>query len=133
MLIGQDPTIFKKDERVKHVLMSDDKNGQISKWLKNMFGEENFSNLEIYAPNLVKCSFPKPPSTMATGGLNFLKPYFENCQNYLRKELLKFHPDLVISFGEPSHKLFSYFLSNGSKKITMQQDFTGNFKRMKNR
>jgi uracil-DNA glycosylase len=68
MLIGQDPTIFKKPERVKQVLMLNEKNSQLTRWLRGIFGDNNFDDLTIYATNLVKCTFPNPPSTNDEGG-----------------------------------------------------------------
>src|SRR2546428_9722622 len=70
MLIGQDPTIFKSPERVREVLMLDEPNGKISRWLKEVFGEE-FHAVTLYATNLVKCSFANPPSTSREGALKF--------------------------------------------------------------
>jgi hypothetical protein len=56
MLIGQDPTIHKEPERVKHVLMLDEEDGQLSRWLSGLFGKRNFQAATLYATNLVKCS-----------------------------------------------------------------------------
>lgn len=125
MLIGQDPTIFIKKERVKSVLMLDEENGQLRKWLGQIFGADFLNNSTVYATNIVKCTFPKPPSTYR--GKHFLKPYFKNCQVYLKKELLGFKPDLVLTFGEPSHRYFSSLLDN-SEQIgeTMQSAFGNN-------
>ena len=49
MLIGQDPTIYRKPERVKHVLMLDQPNGQLSRWLKTLLGKKNYDSLTLYA------------------------------------------------------------------------------------
>ena len=51
MLIGQDPTIFKDPQRnrVKEVLMLNEENGQLKRWLKNIFGKDNFDKVELYA------------------------------------------------------------------------------------
>ena len=128
MLIGQDPTIFNQPERVKEVLMLNEPNGQLTRWLKEIFGAENFQAVTLYATNLVKCSFVKPPSTSAEGGLNFLKPYFDNCKEYLANELLNFKPDCVLTLGEPAHKLFITLLDNRSDiPDSMKTAFTGQF------
>jgi hypothetical protein len=71
MFVGQDPT---RSERVKSVLMLDDKNSQLMRWLKGLF-DDKFSCIDIYA-NIVKCSINYPPSTQAQGGLKFLKEFF---------------------------------------------------------
>ncbi len=122
MLIGQDPTIFERKERVKQVLMLDEANSQLRRWLESLFGEENFGKFTIYATNLVKCTFPKPPSTFK--GKNFLKPYFENCSCYLMREVLNFRPNLVLTFGEPSHRYFTTLIDNKEQiGISMQSAF----------
>jgi len=130
MLIGQDPTILRKPERVKEVLMLDESNGKLSRWLKQIFGDDNFHTITLYATNLVKCSFVKPPSSSAGGSLKFLKPYFDNCKEYLAHELLSFKPDCVLTLGEPAHTLFITMLDN-QMPDTMQAAFTGQFLRAK--
>ncbi len=130
MLIGQDPTIFNQPERVKEVLMLNESNGQLSRWLKQIFGADNFRAVTLYATNLVKCSFLKPPSTLSGGGLRFLKSYFDNCKDYLAHELLSFKPDCVLTLGEPAHKLFITILDNQKDMPdSMQTAFTGQFLR----
>ncbi|KUO49805.1 MAG: hypothetical protein APF76_00750 [Desulfitibacter sp. BRH_c19] len=132
MLVGQDPTIFKKPERVKHVLMLDQENSQLSRWLKGIFGLKTFSNLTIYATNLVKCSFLEPPSLKDKGGLSFLKPHFENCKEHLKKELSLYRPTLVLTLGGPTHKLFRTALDDPEKaKETMKESFSGSFLRVR--
>jgi uracil-DNA glycosylase len=128
MVIGQDPTIFRRPERVKYVLMLDQENGQLSRWLRRILGEDNFDSLTLYATNLVKCSFRKPPSTAQQGGLKFLRPYFRNCREYLVEEISEFQPSLVLTLGETAHKLFVATLDNrDSIADSMQAAFTGKF------
>lgn len=128
MLIGQDPTIFKGQERVEEVLMLNDSNSQLSRWLHGMIGEENYDALTIYATNLVKCTFSTPPSTKDEGSFRFLKPYFSNCQEYLREELRTFKPYIVITLGESAHKLFRTLLDNKSQIAEpMKEAFNGEF------
>lgn len=132
MLIGQDPTIFNQPERVREVLMLDEPKGQLTRWLKDIFGADNFHTLTIYATNLVKCSFAIPPSASAEGGLRFLKPYFDNCKYYLAEELLSFRPQCVLTLGEPAHKLFITILDNQNDfPNSMKAAFTGQFIRAK--
>lgn len=128
MLVGQDPTIFKKPARVTEVLMLDDDHSQLARWLRQVFGADNYRAITLYATNLVKCSFDKPPSTQ--GGLRFLRPYFENCKTYLVEELLNYQPDLVLTLGEPAHALVVSMLDNKLDiPTTMQGAFTGRFHR----
>ncbi|MGE0021039.1 MAG: uracil-DNA glycosylase family protein [Draconibacterium sp.] len=110
MLIGQDPTIFENKDRVKKVLMLDEQNGQLRRWLEQIFSKDKFDSFTVYATNLVKCSFPKPPSTYK--GKHFLKPYFDNCKNHLENEVINFKPNLVLTFGEPAHRYFSSMFDN---------------------
>ncbi len=110
MLIGQDPTIFYKSERVHQVLMFDKETGQLKRWLKKLFEPEDLSSFTIYATNIVKCTFPKPPSTYR--GKNFLLPYFENCKQYLIKEVTHFKPTLVLTLGEPANRYFTTLFNN---------------------
>lgn len=105
MLIGQDPTIRVKKERVKQVLMLNEPNSQLRRWLSEIFGKENFEAMTIYATNIVKCTFDKPPSSYR--GKHFLRPYFENCKDYIVKEITHFKPTLVLTLGEPSHRYFN--------------------------
>lgn len=128
MLIGQDPTIFRKPERVKKALMLDQPNAQLKCWLKDLFGDRNFQSLTLYATNLVKCTYSAPPSTAPGGGLEILRPYFENCREYLVEELLTFQPRVVLTLGEPTHQLFVSLLDNRDViPDNMQKAFTGQF------
>jgi uracil-DNA glycosylase len=135
MLIGQDPTIFNSPERVNTVLMLNEtsgRNGQLRKWLETeLIGKDNFENVEVYATNLIKCQFSKPPSQ--SGGISFLKKRFEYCKSYLYSEIEKYKPTLVLTFGEPAHLLFSkeFEFKNGPLKSEMKNDFNGNFVRAK--
>lgn len=127
MVIGQDPTIYKDPERVKAVLMLDDKKSKLSIWLRNMFGVENFEKITIYATNTVKCFLSKPPSSDKSNGYKVLQKYFSNCKNYLLNEITNYKPDVVITLGEPTHKLFLQLLHSKEIKEKMKDSFTGEF------
>jgi len=131
MLIGQDPTIRQEPDRVKHALMLDDPNSQLSRWLrKEVFGESNLHSSTLYATNLVKCSFEKLPSAAPQGAVGFLEPYFDNCKDHLLEEISKFRPTLVLTLGEPAHKLFITILDNRHDYAEDMKDaFTGRFVR----
>lgn len=125
MLVGQDPTIFNDSSRVNKVLMLDENNGQLNRWLKNIF-KNNFDEITIYATNIVKCTFDKPPSTY--GGKKYLKNYFENCKTYLMSEIRNYRPNLLLSLGEPAHLFIRDILTNSDEVgSTMQSAFNGNF------
>jgi uracil-DNA glycosylase len=128
MLVGQDPTVRKNPARVKQVLMLDQPQGQLSRWLRNLIGVRVFDQVTIYATNIVKCSFSKPPSDYDKGGLRFLLPYANNCREHLSREVARYAPNLVISLGEPSHNLFRKMLDRPDVICESMQDaFTGSF------
>ncbi len=62
--------------------------------------------MELYAINLIKCFFSRPPSRFTAGGYKFLKPFFINCKEYLVAEITGFKPESVITLREPAHRLF---------------------------
>jgi len=131
MLIGQDPTIYRRPERVRCVLMLDQPKGALSRWLREeVFGKNYFDSLTLYATNLVKCAFHEPPSRL--GGLKLLRPYFHNCKDHLAKEISGFQPTLVLTLGEAAHKLFITTLDNRDDVAGRMKDaFTGEFVRAK--
>ncbi|MFC2134443.1 uracil-DNA glycosylase family protein [Bacteroidota bacterium] len=126
MLIGQDPTIKEKQERVKKVLMLDQENSQLRRWLKGIFGPSNFDSITIYATNVVKCTFSQRPSVLKKGGRELLNTCFSNCREYLIKEILMYSPDLILSLGEPSHELFLKSVT-GNIPLRMKDAFSGKF------
>lgn len=131
MIIGQDPTIFNKPERVKEVLMLDDSESQLSRWLKGLFGEPIFNSITIYATNLLKCSSNDAPSRKSNNVTRFLEPYFGFCKSHIIKEVSNYKSNLVITLGEPAHKLF---IGLSDTKIddydSMQKAYTGEFKEL---
>jgi uracil-DNA glycosylase len=123
MLIGQDPTIVKDAQRVRAVLMLDDPKSQLRRWLEDLLGIGTFATLTIYATNVVKCSLQIPPSRRPEGALNYLTPFFANCKDYLRQELLAFQPDLVLAFGASAHQLFLGLLEGTVPPARMREAF----------
>jgi len=128
MLIGQDPYIHRQPNRVEYVLMLNQPDSQLSRWLLHIFGEDLFNKITLYATNAVKCPVTREPSTSLSTVLRLLKPYFNNCKDYLIDEIAKFRPTLVLTLGEPTHKLFVTILDNGKEfGSSMQDAFTGSF------
>lgn len=127
MLIGQDPTISEKPERVRYVLMLDQERGALKRWLREeVFGKKYFDSLTLYATNLVKCRFRELPSRQ--GGIKFLRPYFDNCKEHLAEEVSRFQPTLVLTLGEAAHRLFITTLDNRHDIADrMKVAFTGRF------
>ena len=128
MLIGQDPYIHKDPERVECVLMLDEENGQLKRWLSGFLGENIFERIELYATNVVKCPIKRESPASLKRVLSLLKPCFDNCKGYLIDEVTQFKPTLVLAFGEPAHKLFITILNNGNVfEDSMKEAFTGKF------
>lgn len=128
MLIGQDPYIYRDPDRVKCVFMLDQENGQLSKWLNDILGEDIFRGTELYATNVVKCPVKRESSASQKRVISLLQPCFYNCKDYLIKEITNFKPTIVLTFGEPAHKLFISILNNDdSIKDSMKEAFTGEF------
>ena len=128
MLIGQDPYIFSKPERVEFVLMLNEDKGQLRGWLSDFLGKDIFGQVELYATNVVKCPVKRGASISQKRVLNTLKPFFNNCKDYLIKEIIQFKPTLVLTFGEPAHRLFTTILSNQRDfGVSMHEAFTGEF------
>ncbi len=127
MLIGQDPTIADDPDRdrVTHALMLNDPNSVLSRWLRGeVFAETLFDSFELYATNAVKCTFPSLPSSAKGGAERFLRPYFNNCRRYLRKEILEVRPERVFTFGEAAHQLLMGLLDTPhSFRGKMKVDF----------
>ena len=128
MLIGQDPYIYRDPDRVKCVLMLDQQNSQLSKWLKEVLGENSFNEVELYATNVVKCPVKRESFTSLKRVLSLLQPCFDNCKNYLIKEITNFKPTIILTLGEPAHKLFISILDNNDIfKDSMKEAFIGEF------
>jgi len=110
--------------------MLDKPGGQLSRWLAQLFGDA-FHAVTLYATNVVKCSFSRPPSDMEEGGLAFLLPYAQRCKAYLVNEVKVFTPHLVIALGEPAHMIFRRMLDvPDAVGETMQFAFNGIFDRV---
>ena len=71
---------------------------------------------DIYATNLIKCTFPsnQEPRSICKRIFNkkdnetvknFLLPFFQECKKYLKTEIREIHPKILISFGEVTHQL----------------------------
>jgi hypothetical protein len=90
MLIVQDPTIRNKKRVVDMVLMLN-KIGSLYKWLKELLGDK-FENIDIYATNVVKCTFINGLPTEREGltALKFLLPFFNNCKEHLFNEIYNY-------------------------------------------
>lgn len=138
MIIGQDPMIAKNPGKVKSVLMLKEKNSQLRRWLENevLIKKEYFDNAEIYATNLVKCQTHGLPAKSASATLDLLTRRFAKCKEHLENEIQSFEPNLVLTLGEPAHKLFLKELETVDDNSpfpagSMKEDFNGTFFRVK--
>ena len=124
MLIGQDPTIANGNKTAKMVLMLNEENGQLYRWLNGIFlGKLKAFN--IYATNAVKCVLDEAPLPIKQ---KYLQRYFDLCKVHLRTEMNTYKPHVVITFGEPAHILFSQLLRKDSSFFAkMTKDFDGKF------
>ncbi len=128
MLIGQDPYIHRDSDRVECVLMLNQGNGQLARWLRDVLGEHRFNGVELYATNVVKCPVIRESSTSARGVLSLLQSCFDYCKDYLVEEIDSFRPTTVLTLGEPAHRVFFPILDNNDLvKGSMKEDFTGEF------
>ncbi len=133
MFIGQDPTIRKRQERVRMALMLDDENSQIKRWIKNIFGNELLIKSKILGTNLVKCVLKEVPTNDGVGGIDYLIAPFNHCKEHLIKEFNTFKPDYVFTLGEPCHQLFYSLIKNidNPKKQKMSEYFNGELHELK--
>ena len=85
--------------------------------------------LTLHATNLVKCPVKRQSYPGLNRMLTLLRPYFNNCRDYLIEEITKFKPTLILTFGEPAHNLFIEVLDkyDSKEKKAMKNAFTGQF------
>lgn len=129
IILGQDPTVQNENSRKKinTVLNLDKKNGSLYSYINiivNYLGlniEEN-----VYATNLIKCFFKKPPAAENQIISNHL-PYW---RELLQSEIDNFHDALIISLGQP---VISNIITNGSREVKYYWGYEkGNFMNKEN-
>jgi uracil-DNA glycosylase len=112
MLVGLNPTLTKK--KAHTVFELDNKKSPIYSYIVNdVLQPSGISLNDIYATNLIKCTFRDEPRIIA-GNVSgdrdnkavkeFLAPFFNYCKGYFVAELQEVKPRLVISFGEVPHQ-----------------------------
>jgi uracil-DNA glycosylase len=114
MFIGQDPTITDRQNRVTIALMLNNENGALRKYLVELFGNNLFNDFTVFATNVVKCILEKKP-TENPSVLDYLKPIFQNCKDYLIKEIDHFKPNFLFTLGGPAYQLFYSLLKNNNR------------------
>lgn len=105
MPVGQDPTIPRRPQRVRHVRMAGEPSGQLFRWLRRLLGD-SYDRATIHPTNVVKCSFLRPPSDLDLSALDALRAYARNCRHLLAQEVARCAPSLVPTIGESSHLIF---------------------------
>ena len=113
MLVGLNPTLTKK--KAHTVFELNNKKSPIYSYIVNdVLLPSGISLDDVYATNLIKCTFRDEPRIIA-GNVSgdkdnkavkeFLAPFFNYCKSYFVEELKEIKPRLVISFGEVPHQL----------------------------
>ena len=114
MLVGLNPTLLEGEVSCVFEL---NKDSLISKYIVDDILKPTWLETEdIYATNLVKCTFPENQEPRAickkAYGKNnnetvrdFLSPFFHYCREHFETEVREIKPKILISFGEIPHQL----------------------------
>lgn len=122
LIVGQDPTI--RSGEAGTVLMLDRPRNSVYNYIKGKILDPLDLRLDdVAATNVVKCTFPgnRPPNGIArenrvqlrdesrAQGIRaetaFLRPFFDNCKQYVVDEIRELKPKVLLSLGEPCHQL----------------------------
>ena len=127
IIIGQDPTVREKKSRGDiNVTLNLDKENSLKKYIKDIGFALNIDiDKEVYATNLYKCFFKKPPADDQT----ILTRHFKIWIDLLINELAPFDNSFVITLGEP---LISQLVHSNSKKVKYYWDYIGQTKSGRN-
>jgi uracil-DNA glycosylase len=123
MLIGKDPTIQRRPERVVQAFMLNDPNQRLPRWIRDDVIGDALDRVTVYATNAVKCRLQSVPQ--GESGKDVLTRSFENCREYFRTEVTRFKPNVLVTFGEPCLRLFAVELASPALQSKMREDFTG--------
>jgi len=123
IFIGQDPTVRDQKSRGKiNVTLNLDKENNLKTYLKEVCDILQVDiEKEVYATNLYKCFFKKPPADDQT----ILTRHFKIWMDFLINELTEFKNSFVITLGEP---LINQLIHSNSKKVKDYWDYIGNTK-----
>lgn len=115
MLVGLNPTLARG--KADYVFELDNEKSFIYKFIASAILTPAGLKLDdVYATNLVKCTFPdnQEPRKISKSlkGKNdnerlrtFLFPFFQRCNRHFEQEIREVGPKIVISFGEVPHQL----------------------------
>jgi len=126
MLVGLNPTLTKKQAHT--VFELDNEDSTIYKYITDILNRTGLDLDDIYATNLVKCTFPsnQEPRSICQKVCGrkdnetvkrFLLPFFGECKKYFRSEIREINPKIVISFGEVPHQLIVEEFDLQSQKV----------------
>ncbi len=123
IFIGQDPTVRRKKSREDiKVTLNLDKENSLKTYLKEVCDILQIDiEKEVYATNLYKCFFNKPPADDQT----ILTRHFKIWMDFLIHELTEFKNSFVITLGEP---LINQLIHSNSKKVKDYWNYIGNTK-----
>jgi uracil-DNA glycosylase len=101
VIIGQDPTVGNERTRreITHALMLNREKVNLTRFLGEVCAALELSLNNVYATNLCKCFFTKPPSKVKSPQL--IQKTGPEWLDILRRELALFPDAAVISLGEP--------------------------------
>lgn len=141
MLVGLNPTSM-KELPVQCVFALDNSEFSIYKFIVDKILTPSGLRLgDIYATNLVKCTFSKDksgqyqePRRISKGVQgksdnerlrNFLFPFFQRCEQYFEADVSEIAPKILISFGDVTHHLIveEYGLDSQGVAKAMKEAF----------
>jgi len=111
MIVGQDPTLTKRD--VDTVLELNKSHSRLYHYLVGEILKPARIDLvkDVYATNLIKCRFPdnETPTVIAKKRkvrlTDFLHPFFQNCKQWFAEEVREIRPRIVLPLGQPVHQM----------------------------
>lgn len=113
MLVGLNPTL--RDRRVSYVFDLENEHSSLYRYIVDDILKPTGLDLEdIYAINLVKCTFPDEPRRICEeanlGKKNeavkeFISPFFQHCRQYFEAEVREIKPKILVAFGEIPHQM----------------------------
>ena len=120
VIIGQDPTVRNEETRanIKTVLMLNEKK-HLFNYVNLICAELGISFNEIYATNLYKCFFNKPPQDDE----KILTRHFRYWIELLIEEVNAFPEATIITLGQP---VIKQLIHRGSKDVKFYWNYAGN-------
>jgi uracil-DNA glycosylase len=120
VFIGQDPTVRNEESRKDiNVTLNLDRENSLRSYLKKACEILEIDiDSEVYATNLYKCFFKKPPAD----DKSILTRHFKIWMDFLIHELAVFKHSIFITLGEP---LINQLIHSNSKKVKCYWNHVG--------